>query len=82
MSSLEFLSGFSKNSARFLFHTKGVVSLAKLQTSVLFKNKNKSFKYILKKIGSNTDSYGTPYNYSLHELKVLLILTLCFLLFK
>ena len=81
MSNSEFLSSFSKNSARFLFHTKGV-SLAKLQTSVLFKNKNKSFKYIFKKISSNRDPYGTPYNNSLHELKVLLILTLCFLLFK
>ena len=44
MSNSEFLSSFSNNSARFLFHTKRVVSLAKLQTTILCKNKNKSFK--------------------------------------
>ena len=59
-----------------------MASLAKLETSISFKNKNKSFKYILKRIDPNTDPCGTPNNNSLHELKVLLMLTLRVLLFK
>ena len=71
MSNTEFLLSFSNNSARILFRTKGVLSLAKLLTSILLKNKNKSFKYnFFKKIGSNTDLCGTPYTNSFNKLKV------------
>ena len=59
-----------------------MVSLSKLQTFISFKNRNKSFKYILKKIGLNADPCGIPQNTSLHKLNVLLILILCVLLFK
>ena len=63
MSNSEFLSSFSRISERSLFHTKEVLSLAKLQISIFLKNKNKPFKYILKKkFDSNTDPYGKPYN--------------------
>ena len=57
-----------------------MVLLPKLQTS--FKNKNKSFKYKLKRIGHNTEPCGTPHNNSVHELNVLLILILCVLFFN
>ena len=49
-----------------------MVLFSKLQTSNSFKNKNKSFKYILKKIGPNTDPCATPDNNSLYGLNVLL----------
>ena len=54
--------------------------MPKLQTS--FKNKNKSFKYILKRIGPNTELCATPHNNSVHELNVLLVLILCVLFFN
>ena len=47
----------------------------------MFKNKNKLFKHIFKIIDPKTDLCGTLRNNSFHELKVLLIVTLCFLLF-
>ena len=63
-------------------HIEGVVLLPKLQASISFKNKNKSFKYILKIIGPSIDPCATPHNKSLHELKVLLILSLCLIFFN
>ena len=48
--------------------------MSKLQTSVSFKNKNKSFKYLLKGIDHITDPCPTPHNNSLHKLNVSLIL--------
>ena len=56
--------------------------MSKLHTSILFKNRNKKFKYISKRFGPNTNPCSTPYNNYLNELKVKLILTLCVLLFK
>ena len=50
---IQFPSSFSNNFARFSWQTKGVVLLAKLQISILFKSKNKSFKHILKRTGPN-----------------------------
>ena len=47
-----------------------------------FENKNKSFKYVLKRIGPNIDPGATPHNNSLNKLNILLILTLCVLLFN
>ena len=51
MANSEIFSSFSIISAWSFRHTKGVVSSAKLQTAILFKNRNKSF--ILKGIGQN-----------------------------
>ena len=51
MANSESFLSFSNISARSFRHTKGVVSSPKLQTSILFKNRNKSF--ILKGIGQN-----------------------------
>ena len=61
---------------------EGVVLLSKLQISTLLKIKDKSFKYILKRIGPNTDTCATAHNNSLHELNILLTLTLPVLFFN
>ena len=82
MDNAEFPQSFSNISARFLWHIEGKVLLSKLQTSISFKNKNKSFKYILRRIDHNTDPCATPHNNSLLELNVILFLTLCVLLFN
>ena len=56
-----------------------MVLLSKLQTCISFKNENKPFKYIFKRISPYTDPCATTHNNSLRELNVLLILTLCVL---
>ena len=82
MGNLEFLSRFSNNSVRFLWHAEGVVSYGRLQTSILFQ-KQINHLNIYKNIGLNTDPCGTPHNkLKVYELKVLLVLTPCILLFK
>ena len=55
----------------------GEVSSAKLQTSISFKTKNRSFWKIFKKIGPRTEPCGTPLSNKDQELKVVLIVVPC-----
>ena len=66
MANSEFLSSFSNKFARLLRHTKEVVSSAKLQMPISLKNKSKSFKYKLKRIGPCRDLSGTQHNNSFY----------------
>lgn len=81
MTNSEFLSSFNSNANNFARFTKRAVSSSRLQKSVSFKNEYKSFKFILKRNVPNIDPCGTPHDNSFHQSKVLLILTLCHLLF-
>ena len=66
-----------RSSSKLISQVWGEVSSAKLQTSVSFKMKNKTFSIILNKIVPRSEPWGTFLSHADQELKVALIFVLC-----